>query len=685
MTWSGLGPVHHGCWWRRGRRYRRRTRNRALFGRAACYTSLVISLLSSALFVVASAAALAALPGSDSQPAETIFLHGVILTGAHLRTADTSTTPARVSALAVSHGRVVAVGTDADVLKLKGAATKVVDLGGAFAMPGFNDAHVHMAEAGRQRLSVDLIRVRSLAAMQTRIREYVKHAEPGAWIQGGGWDQTLWAETVLPTRQDLDLVTAGHPAILSRVDGHIAVANTAALAAAKIENGTADPAGAKIDRDAAGAATGILRESAATALVFSKVPRPTLEQRRQALRLAIEDALAHGVTSVQDNSDWEDFLALEEMEHAHTLKLRVAEWMDFNLPVAVLETRRASHPADDPLLHLTQLKGFLDGSLGSHTAAMQEPYSDDPGNSGLPRYDDEKLNAMAVERAAAGFQIGFHAIGDLANTMALDAFSAAEQNGQPASRPAPPRNPDAAVVSSDTSPVKPEDLRLRVEHAQVLLPDDFDRFRTLGIIASMQPSHLLTDMNWAGNRLGPERSRFAYAWHTFLDHGVTLAFGTDYPVESIDPFRGLYSAVTRKNEAGTKSFEVGEAISLNEAIYAYTQSSAFAEFREQSKGRLEQGMLADLIVVDRDLTKATPREMLASKVLRTVVNGETVYQVEASEQPEQHEAVGDASAPTVKTPVAPPTAPQVPANTAPVPANTAPETSDHTGVSHPPE
>ena len=585
-------------------------------------------LFASVVLALASGMATGAAGETKSPAVDTIFLHGVILTGAHLRASDTSGTPARVSAVAVSGGRVVAVGSDADLLKLKGSTTKVVDLGGAFAMPGFNDAHTHMAEGGRQRLSVDLAGARSLAEMQQRIREYVRHAEAGAWIQGGGWDQTLWANKALPTRQELDEVTAGHPAILSRVDGHIAVANSAALAAAGIDKDTADPTGAKIDRDADGKATGILRESAATSLVYAKVPKPTLEQRRRALTLAMDDALEHGVTSVQDNSDWEDFLALEEMEHTHALKVRVAEWMDFNLPVAVLRSRRASHAADDPLLHLTQLKGFLDGSLGSRTAAMEEPYTDDANNSGLPRYDDETLNAMAVERAAAGFQIGLHAIGDRANTMALDAFAAAEQSGQPANRPAPPRDPDAAVVTTDAPSILPGDLRLRVEHAQVLMPEDFSRFADLGVIASMQPSHLLTDMNWAGDRLGPERSRFAYAWHTFLDRGVTLAFGTDYPVEAINPFRGLYSAVTRKNEAGTKSFGVGEAISLNEAIYAYTQASAFAEFREGMKGRLEPGMVADLIVVDRDITKATPQELLHSRVLRTVVNGETVYQVE---------------------------------------------------------
>ena len=559
------------------------------------------------------------------QPAETIYLHGNILTGTHLRPGDPSPTPARVTALAVDGGKVQAAGSDTAVLKLKGPKTRIVDLNGAFAMPGFNDAHTHIAEAGREKLSTDLVGVRSLTEMQQRIRTYAATAKPGTWLLGGGWDHTLWQGGQLPTHADLDQVTGDHPAIFARVDGHMAVANSSALVAAGISASTPDPSGAKIDRDSSGNPTGILREDAASRMVYSKVPKPTLEQRRQALGVAISDAVANGVTSVQDNSDWEDFLALEELEHSNQLHLRIAEWLDFNQPVAILEERRASHPADDPLLHLTMLKGFMDGSLGSRTAAMEEPYSDDPGNSGLPRYDQAKLNQMASARAAAGFQMGFHAIGDRANDMALNAFAAAEQVGRPANQPGSISNPDAAIVTSGAETVEPADLRLRVEHAQVLLSGDFDRFATEGVIASMQPSHLLTDMNWATARLGPERDRYAYAWKTFLDRHVTLAFGTDYPVEPINPFRGLYSAMTRQNEAGTMTFEPQEKISLNEAIYAYTQAPAFAEFRERQKGRLEPGYLADFVVLDRDITTATPQQLLHTKVLRTVVNGETVY------------------------------------------------------------
>jgi predicted amidohydrolase YtcJ len=580
-----------------------------------------------------SALLLTGLAHAQTNPPDTIYLHGNILTGTHLRPNDPSETPAKVTAIAIANGRILAEGTDATVLKLKGPKTRVIDLSGAFAMPGFNDAHTHIGEAGRQKLSVNLVGVHSLAEMQQRIRTYAATAQPGTWIQGGGWDHTLWADDKLPSRADLDLVTAGHPALLRRVDGHMSVANSAALAAANITAATRDPAGAKIDRDASGNPTGILRETAAFTLVAAKIPLPTLEQRRQALTVAIADILANGVTTVQDNSEWEDFLALEELEHTNKLPLRIGEWLDFNQPVEILKQRRAIHPSDDLRLHLTQLKGYMDGSLGSRTAAMEEPYSDDPGNSGLPRYDQSKLNQMAAERAAAGFQLGFHAIGDRANTMALNAFGVADQVAN--FPPSPPEHgPDAHIVTSPVqNPPPPAALRFRVEHAQVLLPGDFDRFEKEGVIASMQPSHLLTDMKWATDRLGPERIKYAYAWKTFLDHNVTLAFGTDYPVELINPFRGLYSAITRQNEAGTQTFQPQEKISLNEAIYAYTQASAFGEFREKVKGRLEPGYLADLVVLDRDITTATPQQLLHTKVLRTVVNGETVYTAPAAAKP----------------------------------------------------
>lgn len=565
-----------------------------------------------------------------SVQADTIYIHGDILTGAHLRKDDVSSTPQRVTAVAIADGKIIAIGSDKQMLERKTPSTKVIDLGGAFAMPGFNDAHTHMAGAGQQHLTVDLTGVKSLAEMQARIKAYAADPSvsenPSSWIKGGGWDHTLWPGKTLPTRHDLDSVTGKHPTVLERVDGHILVANSAALAAAGITAATPSPTGAHIDKDAAGEPTGILREDAAMALVNRKIPPSSTEVRRRALEYSIGEALAHGVTSVQDLSDYEDFLVLESMERAHALKLRFSEWMSFDTPVEALKQRRAAHDSNDPLLHLGMLKGFMDGSLGSRTAAMQDPYADDTGNSGLLRYpDQQKLNRMAEERAAAGFQLGFHAIGDRANEAALDAFAAAEQVAHAPGQRAAPVDPDGAIVTHVEGDPKPAELRFRIEHAQVVEAGDVDRFAKLGVIASMQPSHLLTDMNWAAARLGPERAPLSYTWRSFLDHGVTLAFGTDFSVESINPFRGLYSAVTRQNEAGTQTYQPQEKITIEEAIYAYTQASAYAEFREQQKGRLEPGYLADMVVLDRDPTKATPQDLLRTKVLRTVVDGETVF------------------------------------------------------------
>jgi predicted amidohydrolase YtcJ len=576
--------------------------------------ALVKSITLFAIFLVTTVAA------AQNSPT-TIFFHGNILTGAHLRTDDTSETPAKVTAIAIATGKILAIGDDATIQALKVPQTKVIDLNGAFAMPGFNDAHTHIASAGQQKLSVDLDGTQSLKEMQDRIRAYTAKSAPGTWIQGGGWDHTKWPTKQLPTRADIDAVTAGHPAVFERTDGHIVVANSAALAAANITSATSDPPGSKIDRDAAGNPTGIVREAPAVALIRKVIPPPTHQQRVDALTLAMNDALAHGVTSVQDLSDWDDFLALEGIENSGSLHLRVAEWLAFDTPVATLKERRISHAAD-PLLRTTMLKGFMDGSLGSRTAALNAPYSDDPGNSGIPRYEQQPLNQMASDRALEAFQLGFHAIGDRANDMALDAFEAAMAARRKQQEDLIPK---LEAVTHATVSVVVEDFRYRIEHAQVVSPSAFDRFAKLHVIASMQPSHLLTDMNWAEARLGPERVKYSYAWRSFLDHGVVLAFGTDYPVESVSPFRGLYAAITRQNEAGTKTYQPQEKITLNEALYAYTQGSAYAEKREETKGRLEPGYLADLIVLDRDITTTTPQELLHTQVLRTVVNGETVY------------------------------------------------------------
>jgi len=549
------------------------------------------------------AVALTLLPlGLVAQSPDVILFHGTILTGAGLK----EDSPQVVSAMAIANGKVVAIGSDARIRQLAGPQTKARDLNGAFLMPGLNDAHVHLGGAGQTKLNVDLTGSKSLDEMLARIQAKASQSPAGHWLTGGGWDHTLWASKTLPTRQDLDKVTAGHPTLLERIDGHIAVANTAALQAANITGQTKAPQGGAIDLDAKGQPTGILRDTEMEE--FEKIiPPPTMEDRRRGDALAIEDAISHGLTSVQDYSDWDDFLVYEEMEKAGKLPIRISEWLSFNDPIDVLKEHRAHHDQNDPMLHTGMLKGFMDGSLGSRTAALKAPYADEPSNSGLPRYDQAKLNAMAVERAAAGFQLGFHAIGDRAASMALEAFA----------QPVDARGKTVA-----------EGHRDRIEHAQVVDPADIQRFARLGVIASMQPNHLLTDMNWAEDRLGPQRAAYSYAWKAFLDAGVVVAFGTDYPVEPVTPFRGLYAAVTRANEAGTKTYFPENKLTRTQALYAYTQGSAYAEFAEQRKGQLLPGYEADYILLDRNLLTCPAPDILATNVLETVVGGKTAYRAD---------------------------------------------------------
>jgi predicted amidohydrolase YtcJ len=557
-----------------------------------------------AVLVVFTMASLSSAQQSQS-PADVIFVNGDIYTTAAQVIGLSANTPrdpfARGQAIAIGGGKVLAVGSNEEIQKLKGPKTEVVDLGGHFVMPGFNDAHVHLGSGGFEKLNVDLVGSKSLEDMKQRIAARVKTAGPGEWIQGRGWDHTLWAEQKTPARSDIDSVTGGHPAIFNRVDGHIAIANSAALKAAGITAQSPDPHGGKIDKDDKGEPTGILRETAMGA-VFEKIPPPSPAQRRKAAELALQDAARWGITSAQDNSDWEDFLTYEQMEKEGKLTLRISEWLPFDAPVDQLVRMRQHHAQDDPMLNTGMLKGFMDGSLGSRTAAMLAAYSDDPKNSGIPRYEQDKLNAMAAERASEGFQLGFHAIGDRGARMALDAFDYAIRNG------AKPR------------------LRFRIEHDQVIAPEDFKKYKDNGVIASVQPNHLLTDMNWAESHIGAERARHSYPWREFEQNGITLAFGTDYPVEPITPFRGLYAAVTRKNEAGTKEYYPQQKLTIAHAIYAYTIGAAVAEFAEGKKGALSAGMLADLVVLDRDITKVAPEEILKTRVLRTVVGGKTVYE-----------------------------------------------------------
>ena len=546
--------------------------------------------------------------GGSSLKADIVYLHGNVYSGV---AADShSASVQRAEAIGVRGDRILAVGTNLEIEKLKGPQTQVVDLAGHFVMAGFNDAHLHLADAGLQKLTVNLVGVKTVKELRERLHAKVQKALPGVWVLGGGWDETLWPARKLPSRRDLDEVSGDHPVFLDRVDGHLAVANSRALRLAGITSASRDPQGGKIDRDERGEPTGILRDTAQGAL-RQAIPPPTHAQRRQGIEVALADLAAHGVTSAQDYSpDWENFQIYEELEKEGELTARISEWLPFNDSIAALQRKRDSHPRSDLMLHTGMAKAFMDGSLGGHTAALLEPYADDPKNSGLARYDPAKLNEMAKERVLAGFQLGFHAIGDRGVQMALDAFAAAEE---------------AARQQNAKAPDGSNDFRLRVEHAQVTTPEQISRFKELNVIASMQPSHLLNDMRWAVDRIGSKRAATAYAWAAFLNEEVTLAFGTDYPVEPVTPFRGLYAAVTRKSEDGRLQYFPEQKLSIDQAIAAYTTSAAFAEFEEKEKGKLAPGMLADFVVLDRDVTAIPPDRILGTKVLRTVVGGKTVY------------------------------------------------------------
>jgi predicted amidohydrolase YtcJ len=535
---------------------------------------------------------------SQKAPITTFYTHGRIYTN------DPENPWAE--AMAVSEGKISCIGRMDHVLTDCGGgqeSAETVNLKGQFVMPGFNDAHVHLGGAGADELAVPLIGVPSPEEMQKRVAAGVAQHKEGEWITGGGWDHTLWPEKRFPNRQQLDAVANKNPVILTHISGHVAVANSLALKSAEIDKNTPNPPGGEIEHDALGEPTGMLKENAAMSLVKVRIPDPSAEQRRKGIELVLANVARNGVTSVQDYSEWADFQVYQQLKEEGKLTVRITEWLPFNLSLDDLQNMRAQGGTKDPWLKTGALKAFLDGAMGSRTAAMFEPYSDDPSTSGILTSDPEKITAMAIQRDKAGFQLAFHAIGDRANRIALDVFEAVlKANG-------------------------PRDRRDRIEHAQVVEPMDFVRFAQLKVIASMQPSHQTTDMRWAEDRIGPERIKGAYAWATMLKNGVRLAFGTDYSVEPISPFRGLYACVTRERpDGGPKNgWESQEKISLEDCIRAYTSGSAYAQFEEGKKGELKAGEYADFIILSNDLTKVSPAQFTKTRVLRTVVGGLTVY------------------------------------------------------------
>jgi hypothetical protein len=523
------------------------------------------------------------------------------------------------AAMLVRGEEILAIGEEDEVSALVEKGTNVVDLEGRFVMPGFNDAHVHLGSAGQDALAVRLHGASTIAEVQKRLSEAVAQTKPGEWIAGSGWDHTLWPDKRFPTRADLDGVSPDNPVFLVHISGHVAVVNSAALKLAGITAKTPNPVGGEIEHDAKGEPDGMLKEGSAMSLVESRIPPPSNERRKKGIELALADVASNGVTSIQDNSlvdalgkssaanagtdTWDDFLTYRRLKSEGKLTVRITEWLPFTAPLERLEQMRKEGGTIDPWLRTGALKMVEDGALGSRTAAMLAPYSDDAKTSGILTMEPEKLKALAIERDKAGFQLNFHAIGDRANRISLDTFEAvAKANG-------------------------PRDRRDRIEHAQVVALSDIPRFASLNVIASMQPSHQTTDMRWAESRVGPERIKGAYAWNSIQKFGARLAFGTDYDVEVISPFRGLYACVTRELPDGGPAggWQPKEKISLADCIRAYTSGSAYAEFMEGKKGELKEGEFADFIVLSADLTKIAPADYTRIKVLRTVVGGRTVY------------------------------------------------------------
>jgi predicted amidohydrolase YtcJ len=514
------------------------------------------------------------------------------------------------SALAVRDEKILCVGSIEHIMLDCGGSNpeaEIVQLKGRFLMPGFNDAHTHLGSAGRDKLTLDLKGADSLAELQQRVRVAVAQHKPGEWVVGSGWDQTRWPEKTFPHRQDLDEVSPNNPVFLVHISGHVGVANSLALKHTEITEDTKNPTGGEIERDADGKPTGMFKEGSAMEFVEQKIPEPTAEQRRHGIELVLQELARNGVTSAQDNSAWEDFLVYHDLKEEKKLTARITEWLPFMAPLTELQNMRSEGGTTDPWLKTGALKMVTDGALGSRTADLLAPYSDDASTSGILTIEPEKLKAMALDRDKLGFQLAFHAIGDRANRVALDVF-------------------EAVLRVNGT-----RDRRDRIEHAQVVAPEDIERFGTLHLVASMQPSHQSNDIRWAEQRLGPERIKGAYAWNSIQKAGATLAFGTDYDVESINPLRGLYACVTRELPEGgpVGGWQPQEKISLDDCIRAYTTGSAYAQFEEGKKGDLKVGKYADFIILSQDLTKATPKEILNTEVLQTVVGGRTVYKAAA--------------------------------------------------------
>jgi predicted amidohydrolase YtcJ len=537
----------------------------------------------------------------------------LIVTNAKVWTVDKAHPTAQ--AVAVLGDRIVAVGSNTDVEVLRRPDTKVIDGGGKLLLPGFNDAHVHFVDGGLQLDSVQLNDATSTDEFVRRVREQAQKTPKGEWIKGGDWDETKWSPPNLPTKELIDPVTPDNPVFLGRYDGHGAVANSAALRLAGITAQTPDPPGGVIVRDAQGNPTGALKD-AAKELVIKVIPRLSHEQRLRAMRRALEYAASLGITSVQHMNDGEDnyadIRAYGELLQSGELTTRVyvapaiSDWQD-QAKVGI------RHAFGSSFLRIGALKSFADGSLGSRTAYFFDPYSDDPSNSGLLGKQMQPLSRVRdwmTQADAAGLQLCTHAIGDRAISTVLDLYT--------------------DVVRANRG----MERRFRIEHAQHMAEKDFARFAQLDVIASVQPYQAIDDGRWAEARIGHDRASRTYAFRTFLNHGVHLAFGTDWDVAPLNPILTVYAAVTRATLDGKNpnGWFPEQKLSVAEAVEAYTTGSAYAEFQEKEKGSITPGKLADMVLLSDDIFAIDPARIRDVKVLKTIVGGRLVWDVERKKQ-----------------------------------------------------
>ncbi len=503
-------------------------------------------------------------------------------------------------AVLVRGERIEAVGSSAEVKKRAGPSVRTVDARGMMLTPGFIDAHVHFLDGGFALSSVKLRDAKTKEEFIRRIAAFAKTVPAGTWILNGDWDHTNWGGA-LPERSWIDSVTPNNPVWINRLDGHMNLANTLALRAAGIGRDTKDVAGGTIVRDAAGEPTGILKDNAQD-LMWRHVPEPSMELSLRALDSAMTYMAERGVTSVHHMGSWSDLAVFERAHALGALRTRISA----AVPLATwarLRDTAAARGRGDMWLRIGGLKGFVDGSLGSHTAAMLEPFSDAPNDRGLFVTTPESLYAWTSAADKAGLQPIVHAIGDRAIRTQLDIFArVTRENG-------------------------PRDRRFRIEHAQHIAPSDFPRFAQLGVIASMQPYHAIDDGRWADKVIGAERAKGTYAFRSLLDAGTTLAFGSDWFVAPASPLWGIYAAVTRRtlDDAHPNGWVPEQKIRVEEALRAYTSGAARAGFQERELGTIAPGMLADLVLVDRDLTRIPPETIRDAKVMLTMVGGRVVF------------------------------------------------------------